>query len=126
MRRRLTVVIVGVVAASLLVTGVGTIVLVRIQSRQNTRRDVTQLAANVAHTASLVRLPQRLAGLQTVLRRTQDVAVFRIPRQATDRLPRGMTGADLDVAALQQGRSSSGFDRSVAFGIVPFRLANGE
>ena len=90
-RRRLTVVIVGVVAAALLVTGAGTLVLLRFQARQDTRRQLVQLATNVAHTAALIQRPLQLSGLRTFLGRTQDIAIVAVPPASADRLPRGMT-----------------------------------
>ena len=56
-RRRITVVIISAVTAALLVTGLGTLVLIRVQARQDTRRDLIQLATNVRNTAVLIRRP---------------------------------------------------------------------
>jgi len=125
-RRRLTVAIVGVVAGALCVTGLGTLVLLRAQARQGTRRDVLQLASNVANAASVIALPTRLGAFQTMLRRTQDVAVVRLPLQAADRLPRGMTAADFDTARLAQGQQLSGFHGGVAYAAVPFHNLQGQ
>ena len=122
-RRRITVVIVGVVAGALLVTGVGTLFLLRLQARQDTRRDLVQLATNVAHTAALIQRPLQLSGLRTFLRRTQDMAIVRVPPLPADRLPRGMTSLPAD--RLQAGETISGVRGGVAYAAVPFVGANG-
>jgi two-component system sensor histidine kinase BaeS len=125
-RRRFTIVMVGVVAGALLVTGVGTLVLLQAQSRQDTRRNVIQLAANVAHTAALIQVPLRLSGFRTYLQRTQDLALIHVPTQASDRLPRGLTTADLHPDQLARQQTVSGFDGSVAYAVVPFRSPGGQ
>jgi signal transduction histidine kinase len=124
-RRRFTVVIVGVVLGALLVAGAGTLILLRAQARRDTKRDVVQLAASVAGTARLVARPLRLTTLRTFLRRTQDISIFRIPAQAVDRLPRWMVAADLHPDALVNGERVSGIDGSTAYGVVPFRTVDG-
>lgn len=125
-RRRFTVVIVGVVAGALIVSGLGTLVLLRVQAHRETRRGVVELAANVAHTAGLIERPLRLSTLQAVLRRTQDVAIVHLPRFQSDRLPRGMRAGDLRLGPLEQGQTLSGYDGQIAYAIVPFRLRDGE
>jgi signal transduction histidine kinase len=117
---------VGVVAGALLVTGFGTLILLQAQSRQDTRRNVVQLAANVAHTAALIQVPLRLSGFRTYLQRTQDLAIIQVPTQPADRLPRGLSAADLHPDELGQQRTVSGFDGSVAYAVVPFRSAGGK
>jgi signal transduction histidine kinase len=124
-RRRFTIAIVGVVAAALLVTGIGTLVLLQAQSRRNTRRDLVQLASNVATTASLTRNNANFTRLKAFLGRTQDMAIVRVPVPAQARLPKGMTLSSLDVAQLSAGQTVSGLNGSVAFSAVPFRTVNG-
>jgi two-component system OmpR family sensor kinase len=124
-RRRITAVIVSVVAGALLVTGLGTLVLLRVQARQDTRRDLIQLATNVRNAAVLFRRPLPLENYRTALRTTQDIAIVSVPPAAGDRLPRGMRAADLHVAVLQSGVTVSGFDGSTAYGVVPFTSVGG-
>jgi len=124
-RRRITVVIVTVVAGALLVTGLGTLLLLRAQARQDTRRDLIQLASNVANTGALFRQPVPLQRYRAALRTTQDIAIISVPPAPTDRLPRGMKTADLHLALLGRGQTVSGFDGTVAYGIVPFTSVRG-
>jgi two-component system sensor histidine kinase BaeS len=107
MRRRLTLLVVGVVAATLLLVGAVTVGLARIGARDATERDlrdeVSTLADNVEGArAAPLRAMQRalhLDGLAFVL-------VGRLGIAGT--LPDGVTRDDLDPARLAAGETVSG------------------
>jgi signal transduction histidine kinase len=122
-RRRITLVIVSVVAGALLVTGFGTLLLLQAQARQDTRRDLIQLGENVRNTAQLIVRPLPLQNLRTALRTTQDIAIIAVPPGALDRLPRGIDANDLQLGQLRAGQTVSGFQGRTAYAVVPFTAA---
>ncbi|MHB1535634.1 MAG: sensor histidine kinase [Acidimicrobiales bacterium] len=141
MRRRITVAMVLMVVATLLFSGVVTLVLAgdqaRIQTRRELVREAQSLAVSVRQEATATNRFAPARSLRTILRalkaplRLQDEAVLaitsagRLIDPATPvqhpTLPRGITRAELDIAALQAGQSVSGSHGSVVYAAVPDR-----
>ena len=96
MRRRLTYAIVGVVAGALLVTGVGTLVLARRASLNDTRHTLARQAVAVASTTDEVARPAAIAVIQRALRLDNATLARYQPRTGNwlD-VPAGVTSADL-------------------------------
>jgi len=122
-RRRFALAIVGVVAGALLIVGLGTLILLSIQSR---RDDVVQLADHIAiqytQPQSATDPVPALRALQDFLKSTQQLTLISIGADAPagQILPGHLTSGDLDLPALADGRTVSGFHGSMAFAAVPF------
>ena len=127
MTRRLTLVIVGTVAATLLFAGVGTLALARLGARDQTTRDLKAQAVDIASTIKTlddqgqVRV---LANLRKALN-LEGIAIIRVgPAGRTlDALPDGVEGGDLDIAKLRAGRVLTGGHGSLVFAAAPAPLA---
>ena len=135
MRRRFTLAIVGVTVTALVVAGLGTLLLLTIQSRREARREVADLASRIAAEAANsgnatatapggAALP--LSRLQTFLKRTQrlTLVVITVDGRVVGPLPPGVKVSDLDGQALLSHRSASGFDGNNAFAAAPFQVRN--
>ena len=126
MRRRLTFVIVGVVAGALVVTGFGGLLLVHRANVDQTRAQLLQQAQAIAAradeaarpaTLSLLRNAARLASAQIIGVRPDGALV------AATALPRGVNATDLDTGALLDHRSVSAVSGSVAYAAAPITLS---
>jgi len=134
MRRRLTLTVVGLVAAALLVAGLGTLVLGRAAARGETRRDlVDQAVALAGLTDGLQRAPV-LNALRRSLRLEGAAIVpvappdFRLRRPGLPALfpppVGGVALGEADLAALRDGTTVvSGWRGDVAYAAAP--LARG-
>jgi two-component system sensor histidine kinase BaeS len=115
MTRRLTLTMVAVVAGALLVATAGTLVVTRVQSRVQARKELGGQAQRLARRIETV---QRvgLASVQVALR-LQDGAVlcFGPTCRAPGVIPPGLTQADLDLTRLQAGHLVTGAHGSLAF-----------
>ena len=122
MRRRLTAAIVGVVAGSLLLAGLGTFLLVRRAARDEARRELVGQAQQLASAgggsrANVINLLRRVARLQ------DGVEIGIGPFGGiVGRLPAGLTGGDVDPSALLLGDTVSGRRGSLVFAAAPLAL----
>ena len=121
MRRRFALAIVGVVAGALLVAGLGTLILLSIQSRRAARNDVVQLADRIA-IQSATDPAASLRNLQQFLKSTQQLTLISVgpAAPANQILPGHLTNGDLNLPALAAGHTVSGFHGNTAFAAVPF------
>jgi len=121
--RRLTWAIVGTVVLTLLLAGLGTLVLARVDARDRTRSQLEGRAESVA--AAVVELPEgRVVAILTRLQRALELDGIAMARfgpagRTLDPLPDGILAADLDLAALRDGVVVSGQRRDVAFAAAP-------
>src|SRR4051794_40829105 len=112
MTRRLTLVIVGTVAATLLFAGVGTLVLARLGARQQTKDDLRgqahELAASIESIDSTGQI-KILNNLRKALN-VQGTGVVRFgpAGRTVDQPPPGVDLADLDLTKLRAGETLTG------------------
>jgi hypothetical protein len=108
MTRRLTITMVAVVAGALIVAGLGSLLLIRAQSRRDTVADLQKQAQGIAqlvddiparNTTTAAILRQRV--LQRILRLTDQAVLRYSPSgEPLDPLPHGVSASDLDFAKL--------------------------
>ncbi len=144
MTRRLALVIVGVVVATLLLAGAGTLSLSAIRARNTTIADVrshaTEIAANIDTLLELDTTPDTPAGRQSLNQRLRVLATFRklMPvddlvvlvydrrgRLISDTVATSIPLTDLDHTVLSAGTTISGTDQRVAFAAVPVIMPSG-
>jgi two-component system sensor histidine kinase BaeS len=123
MTRRLTLVILGTVAATLLIAGGGTLVLARFGARDQTQSELRAQAVDIA--SSIENLndqgPLRvLANLRKALK-LDGIAIVRFGPAGhnLDALPNGVTRDQLDVAKLRAGETLTGGRGSLVFAAAP-------
>jgi two-component system sensor histidine kinase BaeS len=123
MTRRLTLVILGTVAATLLVAGAGTLVLARLGARQHTEDELRSQATTVAasiddlNNTGALRL---LANLRNTLN-LEGIEVMRFGPQGrtVDTYPDGVQPSDIDLEALRNGETLSGNHGSLVYAAAP-------
>lgn len=144
MTRRLALVIVGVVVATLLLAGAGTIALSAVRARNTTIADVrthaTEIAANINDLLTTEAPVDTAAGQLELKKRLKVVASLRklLPvdelvvlvanRKGVlvgDTTTAGITINDIDSAAVVAGQTVSGSKGRTAFAAVPFTGPNG-
>src|SRR5829696_3289242 len=103
MTRRLTLTMVAVVTGALLVATVGTLLVTRIEARNQTRRELGGQAQRLARRIEAV--PVALAALRAALRLEDGAVVCLSPGCPTRQtnVPAGLTEADLKVERLSDG-----------------------
>ena len=137
MRRRLTLTIVGAVAAALLVAGLGTLLLARRAAREETRTDLLEQAVALAGVADGLERQPVLAALRRSLR-LEGAELVRLPGPVRPRRdgpaallpPAGTAGSGAGVELtpaqvdeLVQGAAVSGWRGDVAYAAAPVVLA---
>ncbi len=142
MTRRLVLLLVSLVTATLLIAGLGTLVLANVRARHTTEQDLRKQAARVAAnigdlfdgsdgqplTEQQVR--QRLRQLQ-LLRKLLDLdgfAVMTVTLNGTlegDQLPNGVTTEQLQLDRLRSGGTASGNNGNLAYAAAGVPLPNG-
>src|ERR1700735_998782 len=108
MRRRLMLVMVGLVAVVLVIAGAGSLILTRNEARNQAQQ---QLVSEAESLTSSKAATQRLDGLaairKTVKLEDADLITITAPGNVVTALPDGLTAQDIDVAGLQSGLCSS-------------------
>lgn len=144
MTRRLALVIVSVVVATLVLAGGGTLGLAAVRARHTTenelRNQTIEFAANIAEfldTDQPVDTPEGLRQLKNRIRLLQrlktvvpldEFVVLTSNRKGEfdlTELPDGITLSPTDVAALQQGTALSGIQRRTAYAVAPASAPTG-
>jgi two-component system sensor histidine kinase BaeS len=123
MTRRLTLVIVGTVVATLLVAGVGTLLLAQFGAKRETQNELEHQAVDIASAISNAEDKNELRVLVN-LRRALDVEGIAILRygpggRTIDPLPQGVTSDDLDLDRLRAGETITGSHGSLVFAAAP-------
>lgn len=140
MTRRLTILIVGVVAATLLLVGGGTLVLANVRARHTTERQLRESAESIAASVdgtldlgeitdpAVLRRRLRLIRAFGAVLPIDDVAVLisTVGGQldAGD-LPTGITLDDVDPAQLAELHTVSGNHGNTVWAAAPMRTSNG-
>ncbi len=141
MTRRLTIVIVSVVLATLLVGGIGTIVVGNLRARQTTQVDLRRQAETVAANLDKVlesdttnNAPQavkrrlRLFNTFRTVLKLDGLSILTVQRDgalAGDALPTGLNAKELPIEDLRQLRIVSGYNGNLVFAAAPARLPTG-
>jgi signal transduction histidine kinase len=123
MRRRLTLTIVGAVAAALLVAGLGTLLLARRAAREETRTDLLEQAVALAGLAEGLERQPVLAALRRSLQ-LEGAELVRLPGPLR---PAGATAAGVDLSTdqvdqLVRGSAVSGWRGDMAYAAAPVLL----
>src|SRR3954447_9634804 len=119
MTRRLTLAIVGTVLATLVMAGVGTLLLARLGARQQTEDDLRSQSADIAaeiKDASDQGALRVLANLRRALN-LEGVTIVRYGAggRTVDTLPDGVNASDLDLDELRAGATGSGNHGSLVY-----------
>src|SRR5947207_2637641 len=127
MTRRLTLVILATVAATLLVAGAGTLVLARLGARQHTEDELRAQASDLAATiddASNPTVVRILANLRNTLN-LEGIEVMRFgpAGRTVDSYPNGVQPSDIDLAALRNGETLSGNHGSLVYAAAPAKIS---
>jgi signal transduction histidine kinase len=127
MRRRLMVVMVGLVAVVLVIAGVGSLLLTRNAARNQAEQ---QLVSQVNALTSSKIGSQSLTVLRVVRKtlKLEDADVIQIGRfgNVVTTLPEGLTPHDINVAALQAGETTSGRKGNTVYAVAPVTLSQQE
>jgi two-component system sensor histidine kinase BaeS len=127
MTRRLTLVILATVAATLLVAGLGTLLLARFGARQHTEDELRSQATDLA--ASIDDLNNQGAlRLLASLRNTLDLEGIEVMRfgpagRTVDQYPAGVQSSDIDLEKLRNGETLSGNHGSLVYAAAPATVA---
>lgn len=117
MTRRITRTMVAVVAGALLLTTVGTVVLLRLETRAEARSELRQEAERIALRLETFQREGVLPALVTA-RALEGATILRV-MPGTGRLigplPDGLTAADLDIERLVGGDTQAGTTGSLVF-----------
>jgi two-component system sensor histidine kinase BaeS len=123
MTRRLTLVILATVAATLLVAGVGTLLLARLGARQHTEDQLRTQATDLAGTIDDLNNTGALRILVN-LRGTLDLEGISVMRfgpggRTADPYPDGVQPADINLDQLRAGQTLSGNHGSLVYAAAP-------
>jgi two-component system sensor histidine kinase BaeS len=127
MRRRLMIAMVGLVAVVLLIAGVGSLLLTRNAARNQAQQQLVQEAKSLTESKLSGQSLQTLRIIKATLT-LEDADVIRINRFGNIRtpLPSDITQEDIDVAAVQGGRTVSGRQGSLVYAVSPVSLSQEE
>jgi two-component system sensor histidine kinase BaeS len=126
MTRRLTFVIVGTVFATLIVAGLGTLVLARLGARQHTEAELRSQANDIASSIDDLNNQGALRVL-TGLRNTLDLEGIEVMRfgpagRTVDQYPAGVNPSDIDLDQLRAGKTLSGNHGSLVYAAAPAQV----
>ncbi len=119
MTRRLTLTMVAVVTGALLVATIATLVVTRLEARNQARRDLGEQAERLARRIETV--PTGLAAVRVALRLEEGALVCigpNCPARQAD-IPGGLIEDDLDVDRLRSGRVVTGTKGGLAYAAAP-------
>jgi two-component system sensor histidine kinase BaeS len=115
MTRRLTLALVGLVAAALALSAIGTFALARIDARERTRTDAEELTTALASLVQQATQAQNLVAVARALR-LENVSIIRVQQgRLVQDPPDGVELADLDRPELRQGQVVSGAHGSLVW-----------
>ena len=126
MTRRITRTMVAVVAGALVVATLGTVLLLRLDVRNDTRRDLGRQARDLADRLEELQRPQVANALNALLR-LEDLRVlcFGAPCRLAGLPPAGVGRRDLDRARLAGGETITGTEGNLVFAAAGAPQENG-
>ena len=124
MRVRLMLAMVGLVAVVLVIAGAGSLIL----TRDAARNQAGQQLVTQADALTSSKTGGRSLAVLSVIRRTlrlEDANVIRIDRlgNLVTPLPEDLTAADIDVAAVRSGQTTSGRSGNLVYAVAPVTLS---
>jgi signal transduction histidine kinase len=123
-RRRLTVVLVLLMAGSLVAAGAGSLLVSRRAARDDATKQLVVQATVFSRASNDVTLPGVLREVNRLLRLEGGEIIAITPDgDIAPALPGGLAPADLDSQVLLDGRAVSGLSGTLAFAAVPTTLA---
>jgi two-component system sensor histidine kinase BaeS len=127
MRRRLMLIMVGLVAVVLVIAGAGSLILTRNAARNQAQQQLVSEAQSLTSANSGTRSLKVLAVVKRTLK-LEDADIIRIDRfgNIDTPLPNDMTAGDIDVAAVQSGQTTSGRTGNLVFAVAPVDLTETE
>jgi signal transduction histidine kinase len=126
MRRRLMLVMVGLVAVVLVIAGAGSLILTRNAARNQAQQQLVSEAESLTSKAA----PQHL-GILAAIKKTlkledADLITITALGNVVTPLPAGLSAQDIDVAGLQSGQTSSGRRGDLVYAAAPVTLTEAE
>src|SRR5580698_1268001 len=126
MRRRLMLVMVGLVAVVLVIAGVGSLILTRNAARNQAQQQLVSEAESLTSKAAPQHLDVLAAIRKTLTLEDADLITITALGNVVTALPDGLTAQDIDVAGLQSGQTSSGRTGSLVYAAAPVTLTQAE
>src|SRR5580698_11183977 len=126
MRRRLMLVMVGLVAVVLVIAGVGSLILTRNAARNQAQQQLVSEAESLTSKAAPQHLDVLAAIRKTLTLEDADLITITALGNVVTALPDGLTAQDIDVAGLQSGQTSSGRTGNLVYAAAPVTLTEAE
>ena len=123
MRRRLTIVLVLLMAVTLVAAGAGTLLVTRRAARDDATKQLVAQATVFSQASNDVTLRGVLREVNRLLRlEGGEIIAISPDGEIAPALPGGLASADLDSQVLLEGRAVSGLSGTLAFAAVPTTL----
>jgi two-component system sensor histidine kinase BaeS len=127
MRRRLMLVMVGLVAVVLVIAGAGSLILTRNAARNQAQQQLVSEAESLTSSKAATQRLDVLAAIRKTLKlEDADLITITALGNVVTTLPDGLTAQDIDVAGLQSGQTSSGRKGSLVYAAAPVTLTQAE
>jgi two-component system sensor histidine kinase BaeS len=127
MRRRLMLVMVGLVAVVLVIAGAGSLILTRNAARNQAQQQLVSEAESLTSSKAATQHLDILAAIRRTLKlEDADLITITALGNVVTPLPDGLTTQDIDVAGLQSGQTSSGRKGNLVYAAAPVTLTEAE
>jgi signal transduction histidine kinase len=127
MRRRLMLVMVGLVAMVLVIAGAGSLILTRNEARNQAQQQLVSEAESLTSSKAATQRLDVLAAIRKTLKlEDADLITITALGNVVTTLPDGLTEQDIDVEGLQSGQTSSGRKGSLVYAAAPVTLTQAE
>ncbi len=127
MRRRLLLVMVGLVAVTLVIAGVGSLILTRNAARNQAKAEIVSEVDSLTSSQSGDRSLRVLDIIRHTLKlEDADTIPITASGEVASALPDGLSAEDIDPAALQNGETVSGRQGNLVYAAAPIDLSTAE
>ena len=118
---------VGLVAAVLVIAGVGSLILTRNAARNQAQQQLVSEANSLTSSDTGTRSVKVLRVVQATLK-LENAEIIRIDQagNVVTPLPNGLSAQDIDVGAVQSGQTTSGRTGNLVFAVSPINLSETE